>query len=186
MIKQEINYIAKRKKKFLMMSFICGLVVAGFFITGLFIVKTRSNYFTLVAALFVLPLSQNMTRFISFSRFKDPDAEYGKLLEQMKGSYYLFHSAIMPDQTTTAFFEHVIVTSKSIYFLSYHEEIIQKYKIGLQSKLSAKGVALKNIHFIPISHFNSIKNTAFKIEKDACYRDEMLEQHAKLLEAMMM
>ncbi len=186
MIKQEINYIAERKNKFLKMALIYAAIIIVIYTAGILIVKTRSSYYTLGAALFVMPLAQNIVRFMSFNRFKDPSVEFGAVLEAMKGSYHLFHSAIIPDHTVTVLFEHVIITSRSIYFLTYDENIILKHKSWLQNRLTAKGITLKDIYFIHITHMSSIKNAALKIEKDACYRGEMLDQHTKIIEAMIM
>ncbi|MDF2613581.1 MAG: hypothetical protein K0S71_1367 [Clostridia bacterium] len=186
MIKQEKDYIARRKKKFLSMSLVWAGVVLVIFIAGLMLTKSRNNYFTLMAAIFVLPLAQNITRFISFNRFKDPDPEFASVLEQMKGSYQIFHSAIIPDTMGTILFEHLIVTSKSIYFLSYNKNSIDTNSGWIQNRLSAKGIPLKQIHFIHIASINNIKNTALKIEKDACYTSEILDQNTKVIETMLM
>lgn len=186
MIKQEINYISKKKKKFLMMTLLWTTIVLCVFITGLVITGTRSTYFTLVATLFVLPLVQNMTRYIAFYRFKDPSIEYASILEQMQGNYQLFHGVIMPDDHTTVFFEHLIITSEKLYFLTYDKEIIQKYQSFFENKLLNKGIDPKNIHFVEIADLKSLNVIISQIEKQINKGSDGLENYSKLLEAMMM
>ncbi|WP_069998157.1 hypothetical protein [Cellulosilyticum sp. I15G10I2] len=186
MIKQEINYITQRKNKFLKMSLIWAAVIIVIYVAGFILIKTRSSYFTLIAALFVLPFSQNIVRFISFNRFKDAPYEFGAILEGMRGSYNLFHSAIIPDNEATILFEHLIITSTSIYFLTYDPSILAKHRCWLENRLSAKGVAFKDLYFISVTDINSLKKAAFKIEKDAGYRSDVLDQNTKIIEAMLM
>ncbi len=186
MISQQSNYIKERKKKFLLGAMLWTALMLVVFFAGVFYLKTRNSHFTLVAALFVLPLAQNVTRFISFNRFKDPSPEAAEVIEGMKGSYHLFHSAIFTDSSATICFEHVIVTSKSIYFLTAREEVIEKYRSLIENRLEAKGISGKHIHFIHTRHTNSIKNAALKIEKDACYTSEGLEEYTKIIKNMLM
>ncbi|MDF2877605.1 MAG: hypothetical protein K0S30_701, partial [Clostridia bacterium] len=140
MIKQEKNYIALKKKKFLKMTLLWAGAVSAVFFVGLIINGSRNSYFTLVAALFVLPLAQNGTRYLSFNRFKDPDHEFSKVLEGMKGSYHLYHGAIVVDTTATVLFEHLIITSRNIYFLTAAKERIEKHGSWLKNRLAAKGI----------------------------------------------
>lgn len=186
MIKQEKDDITKRKKKFLIMSLVWGCSVFAISLIGFIMTRSKNNYLSLIAIMLVLPLAQNITRFISVNRFKDPNPEYAAVLEQMKGSYQLFHSAVIADTMGTVLFEHLIVTSKSIYLLSCNKNSIDANSGWIQNRLSAKGIERKQIHFIHIASINNIKNAALKIEKDACYTSEVLDQNTKTVETMLM
>ncbi|MDF2596617.1 MAG: hypothetical protein K0R69_2958 [Clostridia bacterium] len=186
MIKQEKNYIAVKKKKFLIMTLIWIGAVSAVFFMGLIINGTRNTYFTLVAALFVLPLAQNGTRYLSFNRFKDPDEKHANVLEGMKGSYHLYHGAIVVDTTATVLFEHLIITSRNIYFLTSRKEAIEKHKSWLKQRLVAKGIDSKQVHFVHIDQINTVKNIALRIEKDACYTSEVLDQNSNIFKDMLM
>lgn len=186
MIKQDRNYIAKRKKHFLMFSGIWAIMIIGFFLVGIAITKSKGNMFTVLAAVMTLGLAQNITRFVSFSRYKDPKEKHSKILDNMKGSVGIYHGAIIPDTTATVYFEHIIVTSRSIYFISQDKELIQKTKSWLSNRLVSKGVPSENIHFVTATDSKGIKNASIKIEKDACYTSEGLDKNSKIIEAILM
>ncbi|MEG1829420.1 MAG: hypothetical protein RR309_08360 [Cellulosilyticaceae bacterium] len=186
MIKQSRDYIAKRKKHFLMMSGIWTLIIVGLFLFGIAITKDRGNMFTVLAAVMTLGLAQNITRLISFGRYKDPKEKHSKILDNMKGSLGIYHSAVIPDTTATVFFEHIVVTSRNIYFISKDKEMIEKTKGWLAGRLDNKGINSGNIHFIIATDSKGIKNASIKIEKDACYTSEGLDKHNKIIEAILM
>lgn len=186
MIKQEKDYVKNKKKSYLKKSVLWGLCVIAIFGFSWYFTKQRANYFSLIAAVLVLPLALNLTRYISFRRFKDPDIEESKILDRMKGSYALYHSAIIPDTRETAYFAHLIITSRSIFILSDNKEGLQKSKIWVTQRFNSKGIELKNIHFIETNGIKSIKNAALKIEKDACYTSQELENRIAVIEAMLL
>lgn len=186
MIKQDRDYIAKRKKHFLMLSGIWAVIMIGVFLLGLAITKDKGNIFTVLAAVMTLGLAQNITRFISFGRYKDPKEKHCKILDHMKGSLGIYHGAIIPDTTATVYFEHIIVTSRNIYLISKDKEMVQKTKNWLSSRLANKGINSGNIHFIIAGDSKGIKNASIKIEKDACYTSEDLDKNMKIIEAILM
>ncbi|PHV71819.1 hypothetical protein CS063_04485 [Sporanaerobium hydrogeniformans] len=186
MIRQAKNYIQKQKKKYLLWTIVWGLLMASVFAIGILVTKNRGNYFTLVAGLLILPMAINFTRLTSFIRFKDGQESDAKLLEGMKGSYILFHSAIIPDTRTTVLFEHIVVTARSIYFLTTRKEIVAKNKEWIKQRLMAKGLEEKALHFVCLNESNTLKNTVNKMEKDACYTGENLENYAHIIQGMLM
>ncbi len=186
MIRQPKDYIRIQKKKFLLWTLVWAVLTALMFVGGIVLTQTRNNYFTLVAGLLILPLALNFSRLVSFLRFKDGQSEDAELLERMKGSYVIFHSAIIPDTRATVFFEHIVVTARSIYFLTTEKDTLTKHKAWLMNRLIAKGLSEKELHFVYLPETNTLKNMANKIEKDACYTSENLEKYAHILQSMLM
>lgn len=186
MVAQGCHYVQEQKKKYLGRTLIWMAIVALLFFTGLFLEGKRENYFTVIAGVLVLGIALNLSRYIGFRKFKDGKEEVAKLLEDMNGSYHLFHSAIIPDTRGTAFFEHIVVTSRSIYFISQSAEMIKKYRLELENKLISKGISMKAIYFMPIENEEQVKNLIVEIEKDAYYTDENLGEYAKLINDLLM
>ncbi|MHC1747776.1 MAG: hypothetical protein AB9856_05200 [Cellulosilyticaceae bacterium] len=186
MVKQDRQYVENKKKSFLKKTILWGSSVILIFGLSWYFTGKRANYFSLIAAALVIPLALNMTRYISFRRFKDPKVEEAKILDHMKGSYALYHSAIIPDTRETVYFSHLIITSRSIFLLTDCKETLQKSKNWVTERLNAKGFELKSIHFIETSGVKSIKNAALKIEKDACYTSQELDNRTAIIEAMLL
>ena len=186
MVKQEKDYIKSKKKKHLLQALLWGAVILGIFIVGLMVMPTRANYFTLVAALFVLPFALNLTRYFSYAKYKDPSPKQATVLERMKGTYALYHSAIIPDTTGTLYFPHVVVTARSVYFLAKDEDMLTKAKSILGLRLKAKGLADAQLRYIHVTDKTSLKNASLKIQKDACFSDEQLGNNTKIIDGIMM
>ncbi len=186
MIVQTCDYVQRQKKKYLKHTFIWGLVVAVIFGLGLILAGKRENYLTVIAGVLVLGIALNLSRYIGFRKFQDGKLSYAKILEGMKGSYHLFHSGIIPDTRGTAFFDHIIVTSRSIYFISQDHEMMKKYRLTLENKLMSKGVPMKAISFNEVETEVQVKNLAVKIEKDACYSSEKLEEYTRIINDLLM
>lgn len=186
MVKQERDYIYNQKKKYLTHTLIWTAAMLVVFATGIFLTKSRANYFTVVSGLMAMGLALNLTRFISFNKFRDGDKEFAQYLENMKGSLNIFHSAIIPDTRETVLFEHIIVTARSIYFLSYKSENISKNRLWIENKLTAKGIDPKTIHFVQVDSLVSIKNNVAKIEKDACMTSEKLMENTQIIQNLLM
>ena len=186
MIKQEKDYIRRQKKKYGIYTLIWTIVVLGFYGIGIIITGERANIFTIIAGFLVIGLALSLSRLCVYFKFKDGNTAYSELLETMKGSLSIFHSCIIPDTRTTSFVEHIVVTSRNIYFLVYDEEVLRKNRLWLENRLRAKGIELKQIHFIRLDHENSVKNAMIKIEKDACYTSEKLEEYTQLIQELIM
>lgn len=186
MVIQGCHYVREQKKKYLTHTLIWLIVVAILFISGLLLVGKRENYFTVVAGVLVLGLALNLSRYIGFRKFKDGREEEAQLLEEMKGSYHLIHSAIIPDTKGTAFFEHIIVTSKRIYLISYSKEMIKQYRLQLTNKLMTKGIALRSLSFITIEDKEELKDLILEIEEDAYVTDQNLEENARIINDLLM
>lgn len=186
MILQEKNYIKKQKKKYLIHSCIWTVVVFVLFGVGLLLTGTRSNYFTISACVMAIVAALFISRFISFSRFKDGDETRACLLEAMKGNYQIFHSGIIIDASGTSYFEHIVLTSKSIYLIAYDEAKMKKYQLWAEKCLINKGIPTKSIHFLVALNEISMKNIAHRIEKDACVTNEKLEEYSKILNEILM
>lgn len=186
MIKQKKNYIEEKKKNHLVKALIWAAVIIIIMVAGILLLDTRSSYFTVVAAVLVLPLALHITRFLAFRKYKDPNPKHAGVLEHMKGHYGLYHSAIIPDTTCTLYFEHIVVTTKNIYFISKNQEMIQKAKPILSLRLGNKGIQNSKLHFIYVENGKTIKNATIRIEKDACQVGEALENTMKIIDGMLM
>lgn len=186
MIKQRKDYIQNKKKHHLIRALIWGSIVLIIFGIGLAVMSTRESKFTLVAALFVLPFGLHLTRYFSYAKYKDPGPKEASVLEHMKGTYTLYHSVIIPDSTTTFYFEHVVVTSRNIYFITKDEEGMSKAKPILNLRLKSKGLAESQLRYIHGSDLTAIKNASLKIQKDACFSDEQLGNNTKIIDAIIM
>lgn len=186
MIKQEKDYIKKQKKKYGIYTLIWTVIVFGVFGIGIMLTGERANIFTIFAGFLVIGLALSLSRLCVYLKFKDGNAEYSTMLEQMKGHMHLFHNCIIPDARATILIEHIVVTSRNIYFLVYDEGVLKKNRLWLENRLKAKGMTFSEIHFIQLTHENSVKNAMMKIEKDACYTSERLEEYTRLIEELIM
>lgn len=186
MVKQKKNYIKEQKKNHLVKALIWAAAILIIVMAGLVLLKTKASYFTVVAAILVLPLALHITRFVAYVKYKDPDPTEAALLEQMEGNYGLYHSAIIPDNTCTLYFEHIVVTAKNIYFISKNKEMIQKAKPILALRLENKDIQMNKLHFIYAESGKTIKNVTIRIEKDACLKGEALENTIKIIDGMLM
>lgn len=186
MIKQTKDYIQKKKKEHLIKAVIWGVVIVGIYVAGLVLTKNRANPVTVVAAVLVLPLALHITRFISFNKFKDPSPKRAACLEHMKGTYALYHSVIIPDTTTTLYFDHVVVTSRNFYFIAKDPAHLASAKAVLPLRLNKKGVGTDQMNYIHAKDMTSIKNTALKIQKDACFSDEQLGNNTNIIDGIIM
>ena len=186
MVVQTCDYVERQKKKYLKHTLIWAVVVAFLFGAGFVLAGKRENYLTVIAGVLVLGIALNLSRYIGFSKFHDAKISDAKILEGMKGSYRLFHSAIIPDTRGTAFFEHIVITSRSIYFIGQDSQMIKKYRLGLENKLMSKGVPMKGISFNQVESEVQVKNLVAKIEKDACYTSEKLDEYERIINDLLM
>ncbi|MGL4363467.1 MAG: hypothetical protein ACRCSG_09450 [Cellulosilyticaceae bacterium] len=185
MIKQSKDYVKTMKKKYLLKSVLWGSIVCIIFLVGIVLMKKRASEFTLVAALFILPFSLYLTRYFAFFKYKDPNIKNSEMFEKMKGTYGLYHSAIFPE-SETLYIDHVVVTARTIYFVSESEETLTKAKQIFPVRFKGKGMDEGQLKYIYAKDKTSIKNASLKIQKDACYTDENLTRYNKIIEAMLM
>lgn len=186
MVEQGCHYVQEQKNKYLVRTLIWMAIVALIFCTGLLLEGKRENYFTVIAGVLVLGIALNLSRYIGFRKFKDGKEEEARLLEEIRGHYHLVHSAIIPDTRETAFFEHIIVTSRRIYFIGYSTEMIKKYRLPLEKKLMSKGIGIKSLCFIAVENKEQLKDLIIEIEEDAYDTDKNLEEYAKIINDLLM
>lgn len=186
MVLQEKNYIKKQKNKYLKGAIIWTILVIGVYATGMILIGSRASYFTVFAGVLVVGAALNITRFIGYGKFHDGDEAMAQILENMKGSYDIFHSAVIPDNRGTAYFEHIVITSRSIYLITYDEVKLKKFRLWLENKLASKGIPMKHIHIMAIKDSVAMKNLAIRIEKDACYTSNEQEEYTKIINSMLM
>lgn len=187
MIKQSQTYIQDKKKKFLYLGIVWGIIVAIMFAAGVVKYGERANTFTIIAAVLILPFAQNLTRFFSFNRYKDPKNTYASLLETLRGEYALYHGAILPDQKYTFYFEHVVVTEDRIYFISGDKNKVSPYKTHLVQRLEAKGIGHSQIYFMYADTEKGLKSIKQTIQQDIDQnRSNNMEKNMHIIEGMLM
>lgn len=186
MVKQEKDYLKQQKKKYLRYTIYWTIGVLAVFVIGIAITGERANYFTLASGLLVVGLALHFSRFMAYRKFKDGDEDYSNYLEGMKGDYNIIHSAVIPDVRATLLVEHIVVTSRNIYFLCYNEQMLKHNRLALENRLLAKGISLKAIQFVKVDTMNALKNIALKIEKDAYFASEALEEKTQIVQELLM
>lgn len=187
MIKREKDYLAKKKKKYLIGTIIGLIIMFSVFGIGYFLNKTRNNIFTVVAAVLVLPAAQFMTLLFALLKFKDPNIETSNKLERISGNYNLFHSVLVPDQTTIIYFDHILVTGTKIYCIIDNVADLAKMQEIFNKKIKAKGIPLKTIVYVEESKAEEMGNLIKKIETNATIEnEENLNEYTQLITQMMM
>ena len=186
MVKREKDYLKKQKKKYLRGTIIWLIIMLSIFSLGYFLNRTRNNIFTVIAALFVLPVAQDMTKLIAILKFNDPDAEISKRLEEIKGDYSLFHGILVPDQSSVYYYDHILVTGSKIYCIIDSATNIAKKKEVFEKKIKAKGIPLKTVIYIENYKTKTKGNMFKKIERNVEISNENLNEYTQLIAQMMM
>ena len=186
MVAQKYGYILAQKRKYLKHTLIWGIIVTVIFFTGLVILKKRETYFTVMAGVMVMGIALNLSRYIGYSRFKEGNSEYVDIFDEVKAEYYIFHSAIIPCSSETAFFENIIVTSSHIYFISEVSQRSDRYRLVLENALKNKGIALESICFYSVENISEAETIRLQIEKDSTTNLPKLEEHKRIVENLLM
>lgn len=187
MIKREKNYLAKKKKKYLIGTLIGLIIMLSVFLLGYALNKTRNNIFTVMAALLVLPAAQYMTQLFAILKFKDPDIETSNQLELIKGNYSLFHSVLIPNQRSVMYIDHILVTGTKIYCMMDSTTDLAISKDVFSKKMKAKGIPLRTIVYVEQSKIKDMRNFFKKIETNiAIQNEENLNEYTQLIAQMMM
>jgi hypothetical protein len=185
MIKQNKQYIQTRKKHFLSIAIICALVIIGFMLVGFYITKERVSLFTIAAGLMVIPCAQYFTRYISFNRFKDPDEMKSVRLDTIKGNLSIYHGCIIIQERYTLFADHIVLTSKNIYFMYEKEKDLVEGKKHMISSLTAKGINIDAIRLEAITSKEKWEGLLQEIEQEALLTDS-LERKEAIIEGILM
>lgn len=185
MIKQRKDYIAYRKKQFVIKIIISTLSIIILLAVGSALTHERANLFTILAGLTVIPLAQNLTRYLSFSRYKDPKRIYCEKLENLTGNLAIYHSAIIPCESHTLYAEHIVLTADNMYILCSKEKDIKANQTHLISRMKTKGIAVKNIHMVQVDSEQSYQTLCKKLQKEAA-NDNSLDEKSKIIEGILM
>lgn len=187
MIKREKEYLKNKKKKHLRGTIIWLVIMFSIFIVGYVLNETRNNVFTVIAALFTLPVAQDVTQLLAIWKFQDPEIETSEFFESIKGNYNLFHSVLLPDKTEVINFDHMIVTGTQIYCVVDGSRDITHIKDLLNKRLLAKGIPAQEITYIELSKVKNKQALLEKIEKSAKQEhEESLKEYTQLIAQMMM
>lgn len=186
MVIQSKDYIKKQKKKYGIKTFIWICIVASMYVTGYIVFDTRNNFLTVGAAVCVLGIAQNLVRFLSFGRFKDPEEAFSEAIDAMAGMVHVFHGAIIPDTKDTIGMDHIIVTDNRIYLLNKNEKVFQKYRILLENKFLAKGIDIHQLQFIKVDTLEKLRGVIAKIQKEMGIQEQSLTEKSKIINEMLM
>ncbi|MEG1704261.1 MAG: hypothetical protein RR289_06980, partial [Niameybacter sp.] len=186
MIKQSKDYIKEKKKQHFIKAIVWALVIIAIVTIGYFYNKTSASYFTVAAAVLSLPVALHLTRYFAYGKYQDPQHKHSQMLDQMKGSFDVYHGAIIPDSTLTLYIEHIVVTSRNIYFIGKSQEMLAQAKPVLNLRMRNKGMEEAKLHYIYAENGKAIKNATVRIERDACFTSEALEQNTKIIDGMLM
>lgn len=186
MVKQNKNYIAERRKNFLTKTFFWIVIIGAIFGIGLILTHKRANVWTILAAVLAIPLAQNITRYISFRRYKDPRIEGCEQLEMLEGNLAIYHSAIIPEETATLYVDHIVVTAKKIYFLCSEPKDVKAAKTYLITKLETKGISRNEIVITELNTDKAYENICSKISKEIGKSQEDLSPRNTIIEGILM
>lgn len=184
MVKQDRHYIMNRKKHFFIRVLIWLVIVGGIFTIGLYLTHKRANVLTILAAVLVIPLAQNITRYISFRGYKDPEPEYCDKIESIEGNIAIYHGGIIPDEIVTLYVDHIVVTARSIYFLCAKEKDAKVAREYLIKRLKAKGI--DEIVITEVDEDKKYETICSKIAEDASQNKESLEAKNTIIEGILM
>ena len=166
MIKQCKTYAADKQSYYLKRVCLWTIVMLGIFFIGILITGSKANYFTVAAGVIVMAVALYLSRYIGFKHFKDGHAQWAQIMEDESSDYAVFHSAIIPNEKYTAYFEHVILTGNAFYFLTYDEKMIQKAHIDLENKLVNKGIDYAQILFFVLKDEADVKKVMETIKQN--------------------
>ncbi|ONI48134.1 hypothetical protein AN643_03095 [Candidatus Epulonipiscioides saccharophilum] len=183
MIKQKADYLAQRKKFFIMRTLIWASVILAIFITGWVITQNRANYFTVVAAVLTLGLAQNLTRYLAFSKYKNPDIDFANDIDLLDDAW-IYHSVIIPTKKGDKYFPHVILKANLIFFITYEKNPTRHLDDTFFSKFTAKGIEKSHLHFCSIQHRDNLAILLKQI-KGVKPIEATQESNAYVLEGMM-
>lgn len=186
MVIQEKDYLKKRKRSYLKASGCWVALMGAIFITGLVVTKSRNSYFTVFSGVIAIGAALNLTKLIGILKYKDGSKEYAEYLEEMKGNYNIFHSSLIPNAQGIIYFEHIVVTSKRIYFITYQETCMKKNRLEIENRMMAKGIESKNIQVIWIKDKMAMKELVRHIEKDETYESNKKDEYTTIINGMLM
>lgn len=186
MIIQEKDYIKQQKRQYLKRTVIWIALILGIYGTGIILTQSIKSYFTVFAGVLVIGAALHLTRWIGFSQFCDGKAEYAKVLEQIQGDFDLFHSAIIPDARGTIYFEHIVVTAKSVYMITYDEQMIKKNRLWLENKLKTKGIPIQATHVLAVKSLAEMQSLAARIQKETCFTKGKKNEYTTIMNEMLM
>ncbi len=114
--KGEAGYIAYKKKYELLFSIILFAVAAGIFILGLALNKwQKGNVFTIVAALFVIPMARFLTQYILLFPFKSvTDQEAAEIEKAAKGGSIIYADNVIASSEKAMQLSFIVITSNKI------------------------------------------------------------------------
>jgi len=184
LIKQEVNYLQRRKKFFLIRTLTWATVILAIFIIGIIITKNRANYFTILAAVLTLGLAQNLTRYLTFRKYKLPDAEFAKDIDIVNDAI-IYHSVIIPTAKGDKYFPHIILKANLIFFVVYDPQPTRNLDDVFYNKFIAKGIDRAHLHFCSIQSSESLSKLLDQINKIKPIKDKQ-EANSHILEGMIL
>ena len=122
--KGEVGYIDSKKRYELIMTLILFAVAAGIFVLGLALNKwEKGNIFTIIAALFVIPMARFATSYIMFFPFKSVSPELANEVKAAaKPGSIIYSDYIMISEKKAMMLAFAVITSDKIIGLTGREQ----------------------------------------------------------------
>ncbi|MCR5685728.1 MAG: hypothetical protein K6G81_09985 [Lachnospiraceae bacterium] len=114
--KGEPGYIAYKKKVELMFSVTLFLIAAGIFILGLALNKwEKGNIFTVIAALFIIPMARFMTQFILLFPFRSvSEADMKEVEKNAKPGSIIYADNVIASTEKAMQLSFIVITSNKL------------------------------------------------------------------------
>ncbi len=140
--KGEPGYITSKKRIELTTAIILFLIAAGIFVLGLALNKwEKGNIFTIIAALFIIPMAKFVTGYILFFPFKSVDPEKVKEVEKSaKAGSLVFSDVVITSEKVAMGLDFLVVTGDKILGITSREkEDVLDIRNYLQDKITRQG-----------------------------------------------
>lgn len=137
-IKGSIGYIDFYKKKYLRLSLIFLIIIIALYITGKIFPSKYFIYFAVLSALMILPASQQLSRYLVFSRYRSASKDYYEKLVEVDKKLVVYADLIIVYKKKTLFFDYIIITDRSIIGCYKQKNIIDA-KTGIEGIYKQSG-----------------------------------------------
>ncbi len=144
--KGEAGYIDSKKKYELIMALAIFAVAAAIFVIGLALNKwEKGNIFTVIAAIFIIPMARFMTTYIMFRPFRSVSQEKADEVEKnAKPGSIIYADYIMTSEKKAMMLAFLVVTSdKLIGVLGREQEDVLDVRNYLQDMVTRRGYDYK-------------------------------------------
>ncbi len=144
--KGEVGYINSKKKYELIMALAIFAVAAAIFVIGLALNKwEKGNIFTVIAAIFIIPMARFMTTYIMFRPFKSVSQEKADEVEKnAKPGSIIYADYIMTSEKKAMMLAFLVITSDKILgIIGREQEDVLDVRNYIQDMVTRRGYDYK-------------------------------------------